>query len=103
MTLRNRTLVLASLIVLGGALTFPGQAALAQGPYGGNTYADFPYNQGSMAYRPVRPAASRPLTRSVAPAVQYYYHPPTATQPAGYYSYQPVKRGLFRRGWSYRY
>lgn len=77
-----------------------------------NTYADVPFNQGSLFYRPsgARPPATTSAPRAAqAPAYQYYaapggttyYYPTTRTYqyPAGTYYYPQyqyrTRRGLF--------
>jgi hypothetical protein len=76
-----------------------------------NTYADVPFNQGSLFYRPsgARPPAAASSPRGTrAPAYPYgyvpqggttYYYPSTGTYYYPQYQYVP-RRGLFGR---YRY
>lgn len=100
MTISWRTAAFASLVALGTVSSPMGGVARAQsrsGSYIPNTYADFPYNQGSLFYQPrganayTRPRSSAPR-RTVAPrivapapAAGYYYYP----QAPQYYYYYP--------------
>ncbi|MHC5538398.1 hypothetical protein ACYOEI_09230 [Singulisphaera rosea] len=96
MTISWRSAAFASLVVLGAVTSPMGGIAQAQSrssSYVPNTYADFPYNQGSLFYRPqganayTRPrSAPRRMAapRVVTPAPGYYY--PQAPQ---YYYYYP--------------
>src|SRR4051794_13723993 len=70
----------ATLLTLGAALLLGDRPANAQGPYGRNSYEDFPFNQGSLFYRPLKPKA-KPKARVVQPRVA---PPATAYPPAGY-------------------
>jgi len=58
MTRNIRKAALAAFAFAGG-LGLASPSAQAQGPYGGNTYADFPFNQGSLFYQPVKPKVTR--------------------------------------------
>jgi hypothetical protein len=73
-----RTIALASGLALAGGLGFSTQSAQAQGPYGRNGYQDFPFNQGSLFYQPLKP---KPVKR---PKVTQ----PARVQPGGYYVQQ---------------
>jgi hypothetical protein len=93
MTPRGRTWAMAGLLTLGSCLGLASSTAQAQP----NTYADFPYNQGSLFYqyrgpRTARPSAAR---RARAPQTYYYrnYAPPTR-QPVYQYTY-PTQRGYY--------
>jgi hypothetical protein len=78
MNRRFRTIALASGLVLAGELAFSSHSAQAQGPYGRNGYQDFPFNQGSLFYQPLKP---KPVKR---PKVTQ----PARVQPGGYYVQQ---------------
>ncbi|MBV8316633.1 MAG: hypothetical protein JOZ53_16980 [Planctomycetaceae bacterium] len=104
MTLRWRTVVLAGLLALAADFGFGARPASAQ-----NTYADFPFQQGSLFYnyygntyarrqQAARARAARRMTQASRPnpynyqsyygATPYYYnYQPYAPQPAmpGYY------------------
>src|SRR5258708_21129396 len=94
----RRTVVLAAFLALGGVLEFgasPAQAQARSRSYVPNTYADWPYNQGSLFYKPLgsnastrRRVARRPayVARPRAPRTVYYYPAPT------YYYPQAVPR-----------
>src|SRR5262249_22924788 len=97
MTRSIRMATLAAALTVVGSSLLTAWPALAQGPYGRNSYADFPYNQGSLFYRPLkpqprpkpkvsRPAASAPRT----PATTYTARQPyMAPQQPRYYYYYP--------------
>jgi hypothetical protein len=97
-----RPKALLTALTLGGAVFFVANPAQAQR----NTYADFPYNQGSLFYRPlppkthkvyrrvIRPAPAPPQTANTYPQPnasarqpQYYYNPQTNSY---YYYPAPV-------------
>ncbi|MDR3639253.1 MAG: hypothetical protein P4L84_35960 [Isosphaeraceae bacterium] len=71
-----------------------------------NTYADVPFNQGSLFYRPsgARPPATTSVpSTTAAPATRYapqrgvtYYYPTTGTYYYPQYQYRQ-RRGLFGR------
>jgi hypothetical protein len=95
-----RSMALVGVLALAGLADFmvgTAQAQYRSGSYVPNTYADFPYNQGSLFYRPLGSNAyTRPRTttprRQVLPRVltprrqvyqqptQYYYYYPQTTQ-----------------------
>lgn len=93
---------------LAGALGLLGGWALDARPAQAqqNTYADVPFNQGSLFYRPsgARPPATTSVPRRTAPVYNYapqqgvtYYYPTTGNYyyPQQYqYQYRP-RRGLF--------
>ena len=104
MTRHIRNGALLTLLMLGAGLALDARSALAQGAP--NTYEDFPYNQGSLFYRPLKPKPRprlQPVPRQVyrAPARGgYTYVQPgvNATRPPansftarsyGYYAPQP--------------
>ena len=98
-----RKLALSAALVVGG-LEIAAPSAHAQP----NTYADFPFQQGSLFYqyrpqnRPKRQVARPVYTTPAQPAAVYRQAAPrTYVQPQqGYYYTQP-RRGLFG-GWRYR-
>jgi hypothetical protein len=71
-----------------------------------NTYADVPFNQGSLFYRPsgarppattsARPAATAPVTQYAPQRGVTYYYPTTGTYAYPQYQYRQ-RRGLFGR------
>jgi hypothetical protein len=99
-------------MLLAGALTLAGGLGIAAGPAQAQigTYEDFPYQQGSLFYRPSgNPLSRRAYAPRRTPAPTYYSAPQPAypsyymtpggsyyyyTQPQYQYGYQP---GLFRR------
>jgi hypothetical protein len=85
----RRTMVLAGLAALVG-LGLSAGPARAQG----NTYADFPFNQGSLFYRPSGayrpPQAARTMTAPAAAPTQYYYAPQGGAPTQYYYAPQGV-------------
>ena len=90
MRTRSKLLALGAL----SALAFAGSEARAQ-----NTYADVPFNQGSLFYRPsgARPPqttrSTRPFRlfrRNSQPATNYYYSAPGATNYSSYYYSAPA-------------
>jgi hypothetical protein len=85
MTRHIRKVALATLLTLGAGLVGSGSSALAQGPP--NTYEDFPYNQGSLFYRPLKP---RPRVRTRVVPRQVYVAPSTR---GGYTYVQPGTNG----------
>jgi ABC-type transporter lipoprotein component MlaA len=101
MTTTRRTLVLGTCLALAGLIEVAGSPAEAQTrsrSYVPNTYADFPYNQGSLFYKPLGSNAAtrrKPARRMVyaapvrAPRTVYYY-PTGYAYPAGTYYYQPA-------------
>jgi hypothetical protein len=96
---RLRTIALASGLALAAELGFSAHSAQAQGPYGRNGYQDFPFNQGSLFYQPLKPKpVKRPKATQPAPAQAGGYY---VRQGNGYY-YQaapyataPVQRRRF--------
>jgi hypothetical protein len=100
----SKRAVLAALILSLGLL-LAAQPAQAQGPYGRNGYDDFPFNQGSLFYRPLKPAPKPKPRRPVVvnPATRTYTMPPqggtataqppyTAAPQPRYYSYYAAPR-----------
>ncbi len=96
---RSRTLawVLAGL----GLWLMTGSPVQAQGPYGRNSYEDFPFNQGSLFYRPLKPkpkpkvkVAPRTAVVPVQPQrrtyvqPRYYYYPANPAPAAPYGGYR---------------
>src|SRR4051812_19525030 len=53
MTRHIRNAALITLLSLAGGLLLTARPAQAQGPYGRNSYEDWPFNQGSLFYRPL--------------------------------------------------
>jgi hypothetical protein len=76
----------ATVLTLAGGLFLASDTARAQGPYGRNTYEDFPFNQGSLFYRPLKPKP-RPRPRVVRPRV---VQPAPVPYQGGYGTAQPV-------------
>jgi hypothetical protein len=112
MTYRQHRGAVAVALTIAAACLLQSRPALAQGPYGRNSYEDFPFNQGSLFYRPLKPKP-RPRVR-VAPApaprgygyAQPYTYPPrqqgyTYTYP-GTYSYAPQPRYYYPTAPVYR-
>ena len=101
-----RTAALVTVLTLGAGLLLAARPALAQGPYGRNSYADFPFNQGSLFYRPLKPTprprprvAARPLVRPNYVPQQggyTYTQPYRYVPPPGYYYYYPANPGAPR-------
>jgi len=104
MTWRIRNGALLTLLMIGAGLALDARPARAQGAP--NTYEDFPFNQGSLFYRPLKPkprpkvtAAPRPVYTAPAQGGGYTYVQPGSAQPApangftarsyGYYAPQP--------------
>jgi hypothetical protein len=92
----------ATVLTLAGGLFLASDTARAQGPYGRNSYADFPFNQGSLFYRPLKPKP-KPRPRVVKPRVvqpapvpyQGGYstaRPAAPAQPRSYYYYPAYPR-----------
>src|SRR5262249_27255916 len=83
---RIRSTTLTALLTLAGGTLLATQPASAQGPYGRDSYADFPFNQGSLFYRPLKPTpkprvqVARPAP---APRAGYTYTYPSS-QPSTY-------------------
>jgi hypothetical protein len=106
MARRMRKAALATLVTLVGGLWLMARPAQAQGPYGRNSYEDFPFNQGSLFYRPLKPkpkprtatAPRRVLRPSIARPPQAGYVQPYSSAPQQGYSY-PTYPG----GWSQPY
>src|SRR5215217_1511640 len=85
----RRSILLATYLALGGGFDLAASPAQAQSrprSYVPNTYADFPYNQGSLFYKPLGSNAStrrKPPRRRVyvaparAPRTVYYYPAPS--------------------------
>jgi hypothetical protein len=81
----RRTVVLAACLTVAGVLEFgasPAQAQARSRSYVPNTYADFPYNQGSLFYKPLGSNAS---TRRRPAKRRYYVAPPRSRGPVYYY------------------
>jgi hypothetical protein len=100
MTLRIRKVNAAAALTILASALLTACPALAQGPYGRNSYADFPYNQGSLFYRPLKPEP-RPKKRvykRVAPATPAPGYSTTQPryvvpqQPRYYYNYPAYPR-----------
>ena len=103
MTRHTRKAALLTLMMIGTGLVLDARPAWAQGAP--NTYEDFPYNQGSLFYRPLKPkprprvVQRRLFTAPVARGGYTYVRPGTNTaqQPGnsfaarsyGYYVPQP--------------
>jgi hypothetical protein len=91
---RIRTRALLAALAFAGGMLLASHTAQAQGPYGRNSYADWPFNQGSLFYRPLKPKP-KPRARVVRPALPaaraagavqpYYYY-----QNGRYYYYYPA-------------
>lgn len=90
----TRSRSLAGVLALAGCLGLASSTAHAQP----NTYADFPYNQGSLFYRYGGARAARPSAPRRARVPQSYYRsygpaprPPATTYvpQGGYYYYYP--------------
>jgi hypothetical protein len=99
MTLRIRRATAAAVLTLLSSALLSACPALAQGPYGRNSYADFPYNQGSLFYRPLKPEPrpKKPVYKRVAPAAPAPATGYSTTQPRyvvpqqpRYYYYYPA-------------
>ena len=88
--MRRTTWGLAALILVGAA-ALPTRPARAQ-----NTYADVPFNQGSLFYRPsgARPPQTTPRRTYTAPR---YVYPPRYPAATNYYTPRPV-RPAYRYG-----
>jgi hypothetical protein len=96
---RIRPTALLTVLTIGGAVFLAARPAQAQR----NTYADFPYNQGSLFYRYIPP--SKPKPKPVRrPVVRPYTAPPQAgytyAQPNGYapqrqYYYNPQTNSYY--------
>ena len=93
MRMPHRSITWTALVALAVAAVLPASPALAHTnsrSYVPNTYADFPYNQGSLFYRPLGSNASRRggpgYRRSYAPRSYYVPQgrPPVPARP--YYS-----------------
>jgi hypothetical protein len=97
MTSRILRSLAAAALALAGGMFVSTRPALAQGPYGRNSYADFPYNQGSLFYRPLKPAP-RPKPKVVRPAV-----PATPAPVTGGYFSTPRQPYVAPRQQSYYY
>jgi hypothetical protein len=82
----------AVVLTMAAAFLLQSRPALAQGPYGRNSYEDFPYNQGSLFYRPLKPKP-KPRVRAPAPA----------PAPGGYGYVQPYTYPPRRQGYTYTY
>src|SRR5262245_27756067 len=100
MTRSIRRPVLLILAFLGGVLLLGQHPAMAQGPYGLNSYEDFPYNQGSLFYRPLKPkpkpkvrVVQRPVNPAPAPGgyTYTYSQPNTYAAPRGGYAASPAQ------------
>src|SRR4051794_2676479 len=96
----RRSMACAALAALAGIVDLGATPALAQSrsrSYVPNTYADFPYNQGSLFYRPLGSNASRRGgtvdRRSQAP--RYYGAPGGYSVPPRTYYYVPAP-GYYR-------
>jgi hypothetical protein len=90
----------AVVLTIAAAFLLQARPALAQGPYGRNSYEDFPFNQGSLFYRPLKPKPkprARVVPRTVAPA------PAPAPAPGGYGSAQPYTNAPRQPGYTYTY
>jgi hypothetical protein len=83
MTQFIRRTTLLALVTIGAGLVLGPRPVQAQGAP--NTYEDFPFNQGSLAYRPLKP---KPRVRSVPRQVY------TAPVRGGYTYVQPGTGGL---------
>jgi hypothetical protein len=82
MRTRRKTIILAGVLALAGVLDLGGGLAQAQSrsrSYVPNTYADFPYNQGSLFYKPLGSNAS---TRRKPARRRGYVSPPRAPRAA---------------------
>ena len=97
----QRSMAWTTLVALAASLGLPAGPALAQPrsrSYVPNTYADFPYNQGSLFYRPLGSNASRRggagYRRSYAPR-SYYVPRGGYTVPPRTYYYVPAP-GYYR-------
>ena len=90
MTRHIRTATLLTVLTLGSGLWFSATPAHAQGPYGRNGFEDWPYNQGGLFYRPLKPKPKvRVAPRAVVrPAPQPYQAGTTYAQPRYYYDPQ---------------
>lgn len=95
--------VLGVAVFLGAGLAGRGTSAQS------NTYADFPYNQGSLMYRPggaaaVRDQAVRRAAAAPAPTGYRYQNPQPFAQPVvpGYPSYPAGARYRWPGGLVYR-
>jgi hypothetical protein len=101
MTRRIRRTALFTALTLAGVMLLATRPAEAQGPYGRNSYEDFPFNQGSLFYRPLKPkpkprVAARPVAppAMVAPRAGYTYAQPYYYYQNGrYYYYYPTYPG----------
>jgi hypothetical protein len=87
---------LTALSILIGGLLLAAQPASAQGPYGRNSYEDFPFNQGSLFYRPLKPKP-RPRVQAVRPAPA----PPRGGYTYTYPATQPYTYAAPRQGYTY--
>lgn len=106
MTRRFHAMTMAAILTVGGGLPLATHPAMAQGPYGRNSYEDFPFNQGSLFYRPLKPkpkprvrATPRPFVRTYPSAPPAGY--PSAPRPYTYgpqprYYYYPANPGAIR-------
>ena len=77
------TMVLAGLAAVVGLGLSAGQARAQR-----NTYADFPFNQGSLFYRPsgaYRPPQAATTVMAPAAAPTQYYYTPQGVAPTQYY------------------
>lgn len=95
---RIRPTVLLTVLTLGGVVFLAAQPAHAQR----NTYADFPYNQGSLFYRYLPPKKKpRPVYRPVVrptpapPQAGYTYTQPNAYAPQPRYYYNPQTNSYY--------
>jgi len=100
MTRHFRTATLVAILTLGSELLLTAPPAMAQGPYGRNSYEDWPFNQGSLFYRPLKPkprarVARRTFVRPSPAPYQggYTYTQPRYYYPQGAYYYYPTNPG----------
>ena len=100
MTRHIRTAALLTFLTLGASLLLPADSAMAQGPYGRNSYEDWPFNQGSLFYRPLKPKPRPKVKVQTAPRLVYpnapvytYPQPRYYTYPQGGYYYYPATPG----------
>jgi hypothetical protein len=95
MTRRIRTTHWLTALTVAGGLFLAARPAQAQR----NTYADWPYNQGSLFYRYIPPAKPKPVYRPAvrpapARAATVYAQPGASTAQPRYY-YNPQTRSYY--------